>query len=122
MSIKITLEELLASRNVWKRLGEATLPVKTSYWVGKRLKAVESELRDYDRHHNELVKQYGAPVEGQPGRLQVKPECMEEFIKLVTELQEIAVELPFEPFSISDLENAKLSVRDTVLLDKFLVE
>lgn len=122
MPIKISLEELLASRAVWKRLGEATLPVKTAYWIGKRLKAVESELRDYDRHHNDLVKQYGAPVEGQPGRLQVKPECMEEFIKLVTELQAIEVDLPFEPFPLSDLEKADLTVRDCVLLDKFLVE
>jgi hypothetical protein len=124
MPIKITLGELVASKDSWQKLAAfgAELPIKTAYWIGKQIKAVEKEIRDYEVLHNEQVKKFGTPVEGRPNALIVKPENMEEFMKVINELRAVEVGFEFEPFSLVDLGAAKLPIRDLILLDKFLKE
>jgi hypothetical protein len=122
MPITLTLAELVASKESWQKLIAAELPIKPAYWIGKKYRKVESELVDYEKKHNELVTKHGKPVEGKQGVLQVSPESMEIFLKEIGELRAIAITLDFDPIKLADIEQAKLTGRDFMLLERFVEE
>jgi hypothetical protein len=120
--ITLTLAELAASKDAWQKLLAADLPIKAAYWVGKKYRKVESELADYEKRHNELVQEHGQPIEGKPGMVQVTAENMEAFMRQSAELRAIEIALDFEPIKLADIEQAKLTGRDFLLLEKFVEE
>ena len=47
---------------------------------------------------------------------------MEAFLKEITELREIVITLDIDPIKLADIEQAKLTARDFMLLEKFIEE
>jgi hypothetical protein len=122
MPITLTLAELTASKESWQKLLASDLPTKAAYWIGKKYKKVESEIVDYEKKHNDLVQKYGKPVEGKQGVIQVSPEGMGAFMKEIEELRSIEITLDIDPIKLADIEQAKLTGRDFMLMGKFVEE
>ena len=122
MPITLMLAELVASKEAWQKLIAADLPTKPAYWIGKKYRKVEGEIADYEKKHNDLVQKHGQPVEGKQGMIQVSPGGMEAFLKEITELREIVITLDIDPIKLADIEQAKLTARDFMLLEKFIEE
>lgn len=118
--MKVKLEKIVNGKQSLVNLLNQSLPVKTSYRLGKLVSKVERELKDFEAKRLELVKKHGDPVEGDSNKIQVREGNLEEFTKELNELLDVDVDLNFEPVSLDQLADAKLSAVDLNALSDFV--
>lgn len=111
--IATTLGVLANAEPALKRLSEIRLNVKVAYALGKMIRAVAAETPHYHTERDKLVRELGNPMGDQ---VMVMPEHMGEFVRRVTELGELPVELAIEPFSLTTLGDIEMSGGDMCVL------
>jgi hypothetical protein len=72
MPIKLKLGELVNAKPALERLIQLKFSITTSYKLARRLKVINETLMTFDAKRTELVKELGTPVEGSPGKIQIR--------------------------------------------------
>jgi hypothetical protein len=104
-----------------KILSFDSLDVKTSYWLGRLVKTLTSELSHYRNEEMKLWNKFGTEDEQEKGKINVPLENQVEFFKATDELGRVEVELKFEPIGLDKLEGCKLSAFEMASVDAFIV-
>lgn len=115
--MKLAIKDLINSKEALQKLFSENLPVKTSYRLGRAIKHINSELKDFEDKRIELLKKYGDVVDD---KISVKAENMESFTKDINDLLQVELDLAFEPVAIDEIKDAKLSAIDMANLEKFI--
>lgn len=135
VKVQLNAEELAASGQALRRIGEMPLPAKSAYWVGKTSKkilaAVAESAKDMQKRHYALVMEYGAevmkdsPVVGEPpvptGNFQVTPENNDAFQAAWNDMIAETVEVEVLPLSLDLFEGVKIIPADAAALDWLFV-
>lgn len=132
MPFTVKLQDIIIAEPAFANLGKASFPAGVSYKLGKRLRAVAIEHKDFNEKRGELFKRYGEPVPVEPGatadpnRLRIKQdlESQKAFAVELNDLLNVEVELNTEKMKLADLEKADpaLTPNDYMLLEPFIEE
>ena len=153
--IKLQLKEIvqvhsggqIGIHNAIVKLGQADVPIKTSYRISKLINKIKSELVIFNDKRNDIIKKFGELTgEKRQGEeiKEIKPMIAEKdssgkdildeegnpvmvsnpkFAKAQKEFEklfEVETEIDFDPIEIECLEGAKLSGFDLDALEKFI--
>jgi hypothetical protein len=117
--MKIRLIEIKMIESSINKLMESALPVKTAYRLSRLLRDVSQELQTLEENRVRLVTQYADDAkEGQ--EVKVPEGKLKEFQDAFNELLQEEVEITFDPVSIDDLEEVKLTPVDMIRLEKII--
>jgi hypothetical protein len=72
MPITLKLGELVNAKPALERLIQLKFSITTSYKLARRLRVINEALMTFDAKRTELVKELGTPVEGSPGKIQIR--------------------------------------------------
>lgn len=119
--MQITLEKLFLAQSGLTKLLSQDLSVAMAFRLSRLLKAAKPELDSLEESRIKLVRQYGVEVvsEGKTN-IQVPPDKMPQFTEELQKLTSVQINLDFEPISLQDISDAKLSAVDVVNLEPFL--
>lgn len=131
--MQVTLKQLAEGWSLLKKLGELQvgdgLTIKQAYWLGKLIAAAEPEVQRIDKLRMELFEKYGEPVKDEDGneivprQLKIKEGFERLFVEQVEALLAESIELPCQPFVLTDLSDLlPLSAFDLVRLDWLITE
>ena len=113
--IKLTLAELLAARDVLKKLAQMDFSVRTGYAVARIVRAADAELIPAEQKKNELIRKYGEQDKDNGDLWRVKPENQAEVDRQYRELLAVEVELPCTPIKMSVLDGERLPTDDRLM-------
>jgi hypothetical protein len=131
--MQVTIKQLAESWASLKKLGEVHagdgLTIKQAYWLGKLIAGAEPEVQRIDKLRMELFEKYGEPVKDDDGKeivprqLKIKEGFERLFVEQVEALLAESIELPGQPFVLTDLSDLlPLSALDLVRLDWLITE
>lgn len=122
--MKITLEQLVSSREALDELGAAKgLPFKTAYWCGRVLKKAANEIADWDQARGKVLNELGAKPNAETNRFDFPTsEAEAEFHKQATEILAEEIELPGDGIKVDQFGEATLSPASLAVLDWLIVE
>jgi len=118
--MNITIKNILDSKEALERLAVEKLPVRTSYNLGKFLKAVNKELEIFNEFRNELLNKYGERQED--NTYKIDSGNIQKFNDEVIELINIEVHFDFELLLLDSLGNVSISSQDMLALDYLIKE
>lgn len=99
------------------RLANASLPVKTAYWLGRTIDAADSEAARIEKQRVELIKKHGQEGdEAAGGGWEVMPESLVAYMSEFSELLSESVEITGHELTLDELEGVKLSGVDLIQL------
>ncbi len=113
--IKLTLAELLAARDVLKKLAQMDFSVRTGYAVARIVRAADAELIPAEQKKNELIRKYGEQDKDNGDLWRVKPENQAEVDRQYRELLAVEVELTCNPIKMSVLDGERLPTDDRLM-------
>ena len=119
--MKFTLAEIKLMSSSLSKLVHLDLPIRISYRLSKLLNFFDKEIMTVENARRGLVKKYASDNKDEEGMRVAKEheeEFRVEFEKLLTE----EVEFAFEPISIDELGNIKMSPMDLVRINKIIKE
>ena len=121
--IKIQLLELQSITGGLNDISSKVIPVKASYWIGKLIKKLEKEIKDFEEARMKLVDQYG--MKDKDGQLIIEKnqyviEDKASFDKEFNELQSTEIEIDFPPIALSSFKDAEVTPGSMLVLDKFI--
>jgi hypothetical protein len=117
--IKITLNEIVGNAENLKELQTIKLPVKISYRIMRLVNKLDPILKVYDEKRNELVKEFGEPVDEQGNKKVTDPAKLKLFAEKLGELLKTEENIDFDLLKIEDLGDVKIEPK---LLIPFLFE
>lgn len=112
--IDTTLGALVQAEGALHRLGLERLPIKAAYHLSKLARLVLAETKEFETQRLALVEALGAPNE--QGVLQVTPEHMPEFTRLINELAAVEITIPWGPLDLTPLRDLRMSASDVAQL------
>lgn len=120
--MKITAQRLLsiADSGVLAKLSAQDISPIGAYRLGRLMAVVEPEAMRVQAARNKLITPENSTEEA--GRRQVRPECVEAFMAAVTPLLAEEIEISVKPVFLADLEGAKVSTGDLLLLGELVAE
>jgi hypothetical protein len=126
--IKIKLGEIGKILDGMKVLIEKDLPIKTAYKLSKLLKILVGENETYELQRLKLISKYGIKDNNgelktnDDGTIGIDTKHIERFKLEFKELNDIDIEIIFNPLKLDELENISLSVKTLYVLDNFITE
>ena len=120
------LAQELISSPVMGQVLKKEFPVKTSYWLSRILRRLQSEMVDFNQQRHALLEKYGAKDEkGQfiivAGQVQLG-ENAQVFAQAYSELAEIEIDVGFHPL-VLDMERCPdLTTEEMLWLAPLLAE
>lgn len=108
--MKITLHQLISSKEALQNLLAISLPVKISYLISRIVNKINPELVIFEEKRNNLIKELGEDV-GE-GNMRVTEANIPKFTEALEELNKIEVDLGLEKIKIDDLGDIKIAPKD----------
>ena len=126
--VKVTMDQIIAFRNNGEFFAGVSLPLKGAYKLNKIKKAVEKEGEFYTEKFQEIVDTYakkddnGNLVYSEDGnQIMIKDGMVDECNQVLTDLQELEVEIENYGLSLADLgEDAECTPEELEALMPFL--
>lgn len=121
--MKVTIQQLLESREALQTLAQGEYPARLSYRLARLVKSAQGELQGAQEAHVQLVKRLG--VEIAPEQWQVPQgdaEKMAEFQREYDGLVSVIVEVWGDPIPIAEFGDAPLKPAMLSALDWLIVE
>ena len=126
--VNVTMNQIIAFRNVGDIFGDYKLPLKVAYKLNKLKKAVEVEGEFYTNKFQEIVNTYarkdenGQIVFSEDGnQILIKEGMVEECNQALADLQELTVEIDNYNLTIDDFgEGVECTPEDLEALMPFL--
>ena len=102
--MKIKLGELVGKKDALNYLLEQSIPVFASFKLSKAARLIQTELTEYDKVRNDLVKKYGKE-DKKSEQVEIKQGSKEydEFIKELGPVLEAEIELSIDQIEIKEL-------------------
>lgn len=119
---------LMNATRVFVQIGQTKISSKLAYKIMKFCKSVAADEEFYNNKRNEIINEYavrdenGAIVQSDDGVVNIIQDKIPEANAALMELNGVEVEAPNIKFSLSELEELKLSVADMFALDAFIEE
>ena len=119
--MKISLLNIVNSKNTLEKLASLSLPIKVAYRVSKLLSKVSSEFKDFEDSRIKLIRKFG--TEKDDGNIEVSEENKVKFFAEMNELLNEEVELSFAPLELNSFpESCELSPAEMTTLELFFTE
>lgn len=108
--MKLKIKDILECLPALAALAKKEMPAKTSYRIGKLLRALRREHTDFQLARDECVKRYGAAVAGSPDQWAIAPENFAAYKKELADLAEEEVLLDgVVPVNYNDIAELSLA-------------
>lgn len=128
MSVKVTMEEIIAFRNNGDLFSASQLPLKGAYKLNKIRKSVMKEAEFYSEKFQEIVDKYakkdenGQVVFSEDGnQIMIKDGMIRECNEELKDLQELEIEIENYGLSLADLgENIECTPDELEALMPFM--
>ena len=125
--MKITINDVIALKELYPKFEGRFLPIKASYKMAKIFKAVDENYNFYTEKLNEIISEYAqrdengnvVQTEGGTG-IKIQQDKIEECNKRLNELSELEVDIPDMDLSIDDFGDIDFPVEDMLVLSKIL--
>lgn len=114
--MKITLAEIKSLEKSLSKIFDKDLNIKIAYRLGKLLKKMSDEMNLLEENRIKLVKKYGKQTEDN-GQFAVDPDKTQDFYNEINELMQVEIDIDFEPISLEEFGDIKLSASDMIRLD-----
>jgi predicted nucleotidyltransferase len=117
--MRVSLGQLKSSEASIMELSKTVLPINIGYRLGKFIKKIASELKEFEESRVKLVTKYGVE-DPETKNIQVPKEKTEEFMKEFQELLSIEVDLEWDQLDLSGIEigkEIKLNTQDILNLE-----
>lgn len=104
---------------------ENTLPFNVRYKIQRNLDLLTKDKAYFELERQKLIKTYGAPKEGDPTRIEVKPENIKEFQEEIIKIMALEVEhkfLKFTPDEVLTIKDVNVQAYEMDLFIANLVE
>ena len=127
--MKIKMYQILEFENIYNKLKDEKMSVKTAYKFSKLTREIENERFFYQTKLQSIIETYGEKddegnfvlTEDKNG-VQIKKGEIEKCQREVAELTNLDVEINGIEISIEELENFKLTLQDMEILVPFIKE
>lgn len=111
---------LIESKDALEKLFNTDLPVRIAYKLGKIIKLLNTELKEFDEFRDKLLHKYGED-QGE-GKFLISAENAPLFNEDIKALLESEVTLQFSRIYLEELGDIKLSSKDLMALEYLIVE
>lgn len=119
--MQITLREVNEIRPSLERLLKTTMPIIPSFRLGKVLKEIINEQREFDVHRDLLVRKYG--VENpEKTEVRVPQEKVADFMNELNKLLDEKFDIAFSPIEVKSLGDISMPVEDMIHLQMFFAD
>jgi len=115
--MKVKVVDILNANEGLKKIASLPINIKVSYQLMRLGNKISDELKVFDDKRKELLNKYGEINEG---NWKVKEENMTDFTKDINDILEEDVDIEFEPISLDNLGDVKISLADLNLLKAFI--
>ena len=119
---------LINTAQIFNQVAQTKISSKLAYKIMKLCKSVAAEEEFYNNKRNEIIDEYavrdenGQIVVSDDGMINIVKDKIQEAQAALMELNNIEVDVPNIKFTLSELEELKLSVADMFVLDVFIEE
>ena len=126
--IKVTVNDILNSQEVFSKIAAMPIKVKTSFAIARIIRNLESELETFDKSRQALIKKYANKDENdelilnEDGTIAITPENAEEYNHEIQELLNSEITLAADPLDIKEIENIELTPTQVYMIEKFIKE
>lgn len=115
---KLKLGEIVNSVEALNELIKIKMPVKASYAITRTIKSLSSVLETYNEKRDELMKEFGTPVEGKDGNYTFSKENSQKFTDEIKKLLEVEEDINIHKLKVEDFGDTKIEPK---LLVDFLI-
>src|SRR5262252_5381118 len=124
--IETTLGQVVMAEEALRRLADQKLDVRTSYHLAKLAKLITAESEIFNQKRLAIFKEHGdsRPPKTDAERAQfgdsvieIKPEHVETVARLMKELFDVPVSLPWTPVKLGRLNGAQVSPLDMLKME-----
>jgi hypothetical protein len=119
--VKLNIEDVVMMHENINFLLELNLPIKKSYKIGNLINIIRDKFFDFDQKRQDLVRKYGE-VNKDKGEVRVASENMEIFTNELKGLLFVDFAIDFDPISIDDLGDVKVSTKQMAIFAKLFTE
>ena len=106
----LKLKDLFVAKEAFGRLLEERLNTDIAMNIQGLVDKINEHFSTLEDERNDLIRELGEEKEG--GDFEFTKDAQEEFMKRFDELLDRDVSFEWEPISIKDLDDAKISVKD----------
>lgn len=120
--------DLMQIKNIFAPHYDEKLSVGLSYKIYKLCNVIEQEESFFNKKRQELIEEFGARdadgqlIIGDDSIVKIIPEKQTEAQLAMDELTGLDAEMPSVTFTLAELSEIKLSVRDMRMIELLLVE
>ena len=113
---------------IFNQFGQVKVSARLAYKIVKLCKSAQIEEEFYNARRNEIINEYalrdenGQIVVSNDGVIRIIEDKMDAANNALKELNDIEVEVPNIKFTLSELDEFKLSIADMFALDAFIEE
>lgn len=111
--MKLKLADIINNVEAIKTLQTQSFPVKVSYKLKRLSDKLDPIIKSYEEKRTSAVMSYGEPQEDGSTKV-TEPEKTKDFLATLNELLEIEEEIDFEPISIGELGDQKISPKEMI--------
>ena len=125
--MKININELVQIGNLCEKFSNRVVSARLAYKLAKLSKAISEDINFYQEKYIEYLEMFGERDENgdfvsNKGNIKIisglEQECKETF----NELNSIEVEIPNIKFSLEELEQLNMTMKDMLVFDLFVDE
>lgn len=125
--MKININELVQIGNLCEKFSNRVVSARLAYKLAKLSKAISEDINFYQEKYIEYLELFGERDENgdfvsNKGNIKIisglEQECKEKF----NELNSIEVEIPNIKFSLEELEQLNMTMKDMLVFDLFVDE
>ena len=125
--MKININELVQIGNLCEKFSNRVVSARLAYKLAKLSKAISEDINFYQEKYIEYLEMFGDRDENgdfisNKGNIKIisglEQECKEKF----NELNSIEVEIPNIKFSLEELEQLNMTMKDMLVFDLFVDE
>ena len=126
--MKVKINVAIQIQELCEKFSNHVIKAKTAYKFAKLLKSASSEVDFYRAQYTLYIQKYSEKEENgnikilENGNIKILPEMIEECKQKLEELENLEVDFPDVSFSLEELEELNMTMRDILILDAFITE
>ena len=124
--IEISINELLNSVQVLKKLSSQNFMAATAYKIARICRESDKELELFNNQRTALIQKYGMRddsgmlMKNEEGFIQFSPENSQKFTNEINELTQTIIHLNVEKMTIEELGTVLLTPDEMLMIDCFI--
>lgn len=126
--MKIFMSDVLKFQELYNKLKDKQIPLKTAYKLNKIFLLVDKEAQFYQSKFAEIVNKYaerdenGQYVMNDPSSVKIQADKLDDCQKELNELVALDIECPATPIKLEELESLEIGLGEMSALMPFIEE